>query len=42
MSENLEDDGQLDFDVTLVTDSKNLFIGQCDKTFEEYWLSPIL
>jgi hypothetical protein len=24
------------------TDSKNLFIGQYDKFFEEYWLSPIL
>ena len=23
------------------TDSKNLFIGQYDKLFEEYWLSPI-
>ena len=23
------------------TDSKNLFIGQYDKFFEEYWLSPI-
>jgi hypothetical protein len=25
----------------LVIDSKNLFIGQYDKLFEEYWLSPI-
>ena len=25
----------------VVTDSKNLFIGQYDKLFEEYWLSPI-
>jgi hypothetical protein len=25
-----------------VTDSKNLFIGQYDKFFEEYWLSPIV
>jgi hypothetical protein len=24
-----------------VTDSKNLFIGQYDTFFEEYWLSPI-
>jgi hypothetical protein len=32
------------FDVASVrvgTDSKNLFIGQYDKLFEEYWLSPI-
>jgi hypothetical protein len=28
--------------IRLVTDSKNLFIGQYDKFFEEYWLSPIL
>jgi hypothetical protein len=28
--------------VRSVTDSKNLFIGQYDKFFEEYWLSPIL
>jgi len=25
----------------LLIDSKNLFIGQYDKLFEEYWLSPI-
>jgi hypothetical protein len=30
------------FIVRSVTDSKNLFIGQYDKFFEEYWLSPIL
>jgi hypothetical protein len=28
--------------VRSVTDSKNLFIGQYNKFFEEYWLSPIL
>ncbi len=28
--------------VRVGTDSKNLFIGQYDKLFEEYWLSPIL
>ncbi len=27
--------------VRVGTDSKNLFIGQYDKLFEEYWLSPI-
>jgi hypothetical protein len=27
--------------IRLVIDSKNLFIGQYDKLFEEYWLSPI-
>ena len=29
------------FHIRLVIDSKNLFIGQYDKLFEEYWLSPI-
>jgi hypothetical protein len=28
-------------EVRVGTDSKNLFIGQYDKLFEEYWLSPI-
>jgi hypothetical protein len=32
----------LDTPLRSVTDSKNLFIGQYDKFFEEYWLSPIL
>jgi len=27
--------------VRFMIDSKNLFIGQYDKLFEEYWLSPI-
>ena len=27
--------------IGLLIDSKNLFIGQYDKLFEEYWLSPI-
>jgi hypothetical protein len=27
--------------VGFMIDSKNLFIGQYDKLFEEYWLSPI-
>jgi hypothetical protein len=29
------------FKIRVGTDSKNLFIGQYDKLFEEYWLSPI-
>jgi hypothetical protein len=28
-------------DLGFMIDSKNLFIGQYDKLFEEYWLSPI-
>jgi hypothetical protein len=28
--------------VRSVTNSKNLFIGQYDKVFEEYWLSDII
>jgi hypothetical protein len=30
------------FPIRSVTDSKNLFIGQYNTFFEEYWLSPIL
>jgi hypothetical protein len=30
------------FNIGNGTDSKNLFIGQYDKFFEEFWLSPIL